>query len=173
MSLSLAAKTGVARALEGPQAMRLQVVPPPDALHRAQREPHRLGHCTAGPMGRLMRWCGAGQRHQLGRFIGRDRRFAGLAGLVAQQTLHAGFGEALLPAPHGRPADADALSNPLRRSPIGGGEHDARPLHVFLPPVAVGHDRLQSFPVHRADDHTYSLSHVPSIAHSPAGESTE
>src|SRR6266849_5900281 len=67
----------------------------------------------------------------------------------------------------------DALRNPLRRSPIGGGEHDARPLHVFLPLVAVGHDRFQSFPVHRADDHIYSLSHVPSITHSPSGESTE
>src|SRR5947209_6472197 len=55
----LGRKTGVARALEGPQAMRLQVVPPPDALHRAQREPHRLGHRTAGPMGRLMRRLGA------------------------------------------------------------------------------------------------------------------
>jgi len=124
-------------------------------------------------MGRLMRWCGAGQRHQLGRFIGCDRRFAGLAGLVAQQTLHAGFGEALLPAPHGWPADADVLSDLLRRSPIGGGEHDARPLHVFLPLVAVDYDRFQSFPVHRADDHTYSPSHEPSITHSLDGESTE
>ena len=96
MSLSLAAKTGVARALEGPQAMRLQVVPPPDALHRAQREPHRLGHRTAGPMGRLMRWFGAGQRYQSGRFVGRDRHFAGLAGLVAQQTLDPALGKALL-----------------------------------------------------------------------------
>jgi hypothetical protein len=72
-----------------------------------------------------------GGRYQSGRFIGRDRRFAGLAGLVAQQTLHAGFGEALLPTPHRRPADAEALSNLLRRSPIDGGEHDARSLHVF------------------------------------------
>ncbi len=49
----------IARALEGPQPMRLQVVRPPNALHRAQREPHRLGHRTAGPMGRLVRRFGA------------------------------------------------------------------------------------------------------------------
>jgi hypothetical protein len=61
-------------------------------------------------MGRLMRRFGAGQRHQLGRFIGRDLRFAGLEGLVAQQTLHAGFGEALLPAPHRR------LTDPAKRA---------------------------------------------------------
>src|ERR1700738_3198160 len=124
-------------------------------------------------MGRLMRWFGAGQRHQLGRFIGCDRRFAGLAGLVAQQPLHARLTEALLPPPHRWAADADALSTPLRRSPIARGEHDARPLHVFLPLVAVAHDRFQPFPVHSANDHTYSLSHEPSIAHSPRGESNE
>src|SRR5947208_7022106 len=54
----LGGEAGIARALEGAQAMRLQVRPP-DALHRAQREPHRLGHRTAGPMGRLMRRLGA------------------------------------------------------------------------------------------------------------------
>jgi hypothetical protein len=58
----IAAETGegrIARALEGAQAMRLQVVRPPDALHRAHREPHRLGHRSAGPMGRLVRRFGA------------------------------------------------------------------------------------------------------------------
>jgi hypothetical protein len=44
-----------------------------------------------------------------------DRRLAGLAGLVAQQTLNPRFGEAVLPTPRHRPADADALSNPLNR----------------------------------------------------------
>jgi hypothetical protein len=79
------------------------------------------------------------QRHQLGRLIGRDRRLAGLAGFVAQQARNARLGEALLPAPHGGPTEADALGNPLCRPPIGRGEHGARPLHVFLPLVAVGH----------------------------------
>jgi hypothetical protein len=39
--------------------------------------------------------------------------------------------------------------------------------------VAVGHDCFQPFPVYRADDHAYTLSHEPSIAHSSTGESTE
>ena len=38
-------------------------------------------------------------------------RDAGRAGLVAQQALNAFLGEALLPAPHHRPAEADALGN--------------------------------------------------------------
>jgi len=55
----LGLKAGIARPLEGPQPVRLQFVRPPDALHRAHREPHRLGHRPAGPMGRLMRRFGA------------------------------------------------------------------------------------------------------------------
>ena len=38
--------------------------------------------------------------------------------------------EALLPTPHRRPTDAEALGNPLRWSPIGRSQHDARPFHI-------------------------------------------
>ena len=151
----------IARPLEAAQPMRLQPMRLPDALHRAQRETHRLGHRPAGPMGRLVRRFGAGQGHHLGRFIGRDRRLAGLAGPVAQQPLDPGFSEALLPAPCRRPAEAEAVSNPLHWSPIGRGKHDTRPLDVLSRPVAVSDDRCQPFPVRSADDHTYCLSHRP------------
>ena len=43
--------------------------------------------------------------------------------------------------------------------PRSAEQHDARPFHVFLPLVAVGHDCFQPFPVYRADDHAYTLSH--------------
>ncbi len=52
-------KAGIARALEGAQAMRLQVVRPPDALHRTRRDAGCLGHRPAGPVGRLVRRFGA------------------------------------------------------------------------------------------------------------------
>jgi len=120
--------------------MRLQLMRLPDALHRAQRQADRLGHRPAGPMDRLV------------------RRFG--------ETLDPRFGEAPLPAPHRRPADAEALGNPLRRSPTGRSEHDARALDILLPLIAVGHNRLQPFLVRSADDHTYCLSHRPNIAHS-------
>src|SRR5438270_11037683 len=38
--------------------------------------------------------------------------FAGLAGLVAQQTRDPALGKALLPSPHRRPADPDAVRPP-------------------------------------------------------------
>jgi hypothetical protein len=55
----LGGKARIARALEGAQPVRLQLVCPPDALHRTQRDADRLGHRPAGPMGRLVRRFGA------------------------------------------------------------------------------------------------------------------
>jgi len=160
----LGGEAGITRALEGAQAVRLQFVRPPDALHRAQREPYRLGHRAARPMRRLMRRFGAGQRHQLGRLSGRDRRLARLAGLVAQQTFNPHLGKARLPPPHRRPADADAVGNPMWRFPIGRGEHDARPLDVLARSIAIRRDRRQLLTLHCAQNHAYLLCHGP---HSP------
>jgi hypothetical protein len=55
----LGGKAGVARALEGAQPVRLQLVRPPDALYRTQRNADGVGHRPAGPLGRLVRRLGA------------------------------------------------------------------------------------------------------------------
>jgi hypothetical protein len=52
-------------------------------------------------------------------------------------------GKALLPPPHRRPADTDALRHPLCRVSIRRSEHNARPLDVLARLVAVGHDCRQ------------------------------
>ena len=167
-------KAGIARALEGAQAVRLQLVRPPNGPHRTQRDAGRLGHSPAGPIGRLVRRCRASQRHHPRRGFRRERRLAGLAGFVVKQTLNPGLGKALLPAPHRRPADADALRHPLHRSPIRRGEHDARPLDVLARSVAVGHDHRQLLALRSIDNHTDRLSHGlfpptwPSVAYPTA-----
>jgi hypothetical protein len=48
----------------------------------------RLCHRPAGPMGRLVRRLGGGQRHHPRRDFCRDRRLARLADVVVQQTLN-------------------------------------------------------------------------------------
>jgi len=109
-------------------------------------------------------WCGGAvhvNAHHLRRGFRRDRRLAGLTGLVAQQTLDPALGKALLPPPYRRPTDANALRHLLRRVTIGRGEHDARPLHMFAWPVAVGHDRCQLFALRSAQNHAYLLCHSP------------
>src|SRR5437868_1581152 len=79
-----------------------------------------------------------------------------------------------------RPADADALGNPLRRVSIRLCQHDARPLHMFARPVAVGRDRRQLLALRGAQYHTYLLRHGPrppkpwpSISYSRVFESSE
>ena len=122
-------------------------------------------------MSGLVRWRGVGQRHHPRHGLRRDWRLAGLAGLVAQQTLDPALGKTLLPPPYRRPADTDALRYPLRRVTIGRGEHNARPLDVLVRAVPVGRDRRQLLALHRAQYHAYRLSHGsfpqtwPSIAH--------
>jgi len=157
----LGGKARIARALEGPQPVWLQFVGPPDALHRTHRDTSGTSHCPAGPMGRLVRRLGAGQRHHPRRRFRRDRRLAGLPGLVAQQTLNPHLGKALLPTPHRRPADADALRHLLRRVPIRRSQNDARPLDVLARSVTVGRNRCQLRALGSAYNHTYWLCHGP------------
>ena len=154
----------VARALEAAHAMRLQLVRLPDALHRAQREAGRCGHRPASPVGRRVRRIGTRHRHHAGHDLGRDRRFAGLAGLVAQQSVHARFGEALLPPPDHRPADPDRRGDLLHRPAPGRCQHDPRSLGVLARPVAIRRNRLQSRPLRCTHDHADCLGHAGRLA---------
>jgi len=98
---------GIVGALEGADAMRLQPMRLPQALDRAQADADGFGRGAAGPMGGLARRLGTGQLQNLCDDLGRKRRSAGLARLVAQQTVDALLGVARLPAPDGRTADPD------------------------------------------------------------------
>jgi len=106
--LDFLGEPGIVGALEGSQAMRLEPVFFPEALHGAQRNPDGFRHGAAGPVGGGAGWLGAGQLQNSGDDLLRERRAARLAGFVAQETVDALFRVALLPAPHRRPADAGA-----------------------------------------------------------------
>ena len=121
-------------------------------------------HGAPRPVRRLVRRIGAGQRDHARHGLGRNRRLAGLAGLVAQPAVHAFFGEALLPAPDHRAADAELPRDLLHRSAVNRGDHDLRPLYVFPPAVAVRRDRLQPLPVPRAYQHANCLCHPARFA---------
>ena len=162
--LELGGKLGVARALEGADAMRLQLMARPDPLDRSQGDAGRLGHGAAGPMCGLARRFAAGQRHDA-----MDGRVAQMgsarpARRVPQQALDAGCGEPPLPAPHRRPANPAAPRRLGDVQPRGRGEDDPSPRHVLLGAVAIGHDRLQTSTIGSRDQRTYDLSHAPSMA---------
>ena len=85
-------EVGIVRALEGSEAMRLQLVSLPDALHRAQRHTHHHGHGTAGPVGGFAWRLAAGQRDQPLNISVRHRRLARLSAAFTQKTINTRLG---------------------------------------------------------------------------------
>ena len=76
----LLGESRVGGALEGVQAMRLQAVGAPDALHRVQRQADSFGHRAAGPAGHPAGRVAAGQCQHLVDGLDRDRLFARRSG---------------------------------------------------------------------------------------------
>src|SRR6516225_9614051 len=100
--LELLGKPRVVRQLEGPDAVRHELVSLKDPLHRPQADAHRLGQHPAGPVGYFARRRPERQVDYAlhgGRW---QRRLAGLARLVAYKPFHAFGHESRLPTPHHR-----------------------------------------------------------------------
>lgn len=76
-------------------------------------------------------------------------RLTGLAGLIAQQPVHARLGTALLPAPDNRVARADLLGDVLHRPAARRGKDHLSPLDMLTLVIAVRHHRLRALPVRR------------------------
>ena len=112
----------------------------PQALHRAQADADGFGHGAAGPMRGVARRLGAGQVHNLGDDLGGKRSAAGLARLVAQQTIDALLGVSRLPAPDRGSADARAPRHCLHGQAVGRTKDNVRPLHMFERAIAIRHD---------------------------------
>ena len=124
-----------------------------------------LGHRPAGPLRRLAGRLGAGERYDPMHGLIAQRRLAGLAGGIAQQTVDPGLGEPPLPAPDRRSADPGAPRDLGDIQSVGRAQDDPSPRDVLLGAVAIGDDRRQTSTVLSRDQRTYDLSHEPSIAH--------
>jgi hypothetical protein len=164
--LDLGGEVRVVGPLEGADAVRLQAVDLPDALHGAEADADRLGHFAAGPVGGVFRRLAARQRQDAGDRRRRQRRAAGLARFVAQQPADALLGEAALPAPHRGPAGAAAPGHLKGGQALRGEQHDARSLHMFLRRVAIVEDGGKSHAIHGADDDADGLGHPRRLAQS-------
>ena len=92
-------------------------------------------------------WCGgigAGQCRDARHGLGRDQWLAGLARLVPQQPIRARLGEALLPSPHHRMADAEARRHRLHWAALRRHEHDLYPLDMLLRSATIASSRCLS-----------------------------
>ena len=162
--LDLRGEGGVVGLLEGADAVGLEAMGVPEALYRAKRNADRLGHRPPGPMGRFAGRFRARQRQYLGHRFHRQRRLARSAGLVPEQTRHPRLGEAALPAPHRRPADAGAPRHFGNRQPIRRMKNNPRPLNMLQRPAPITDDSGQSRAVLGSDNHTNIMGHDPRIA---------
>ena len=78
---------------------------------------------------------------------GRKRSPAGLARLVAQETIDPFLAVSLLPAPNGRTANAGLIGNLQNRQALGRKENDQRPLHMFERPTTIAGDGEQTLAI--------------------------
>jgi hypothetical protein len=85
MSRDLGRELRIVRELEGADAVRRQPVCAPDALNRGQADSGGSGHRPAGPVGRLARRFGEGQRDNVLGHVRPERPDAGRPRLVAEQ----------------------------------------------------------------------------------------
>jgi hypothetical protein len=154
----------IARPLERADPMRLKPMCLPDALYRAQRDSHRCGHGASGPARGLTPRLAAGQRHHARYRLGRQRRRAGLARLVAQQAIDTLLGETLLPPPGHRTADADPGGDLLHRPAFGRCRNHLRSFNVPALTIAVTNDRFQPPAVRSVEDDAYCLGHAARVA---------
>jgi hypothetical protein len=123
--------------LELSDAMRLEPVRAPDALHRADAHACLLGHRRAGPVRPFARWRLHGQGDDaLGERSGELGDARGPR-LIVQKSVHPFGDEALLPAPDAGLRLAGLSHDRVRPDPLGAEQHDLRPPHVLLRGVAV------------------------------------
>ena len=134
----------------------------------AQAHSNSLGHGAAGPMRGLVRRIRAGEFENPGDDLGRERRAAGLARLVAQQALDPRFGIPRLPPPDGGSADARPSRRLKHRQALGGKKNDLRPLHMFVRTIAIADNGEQTLAIFSRRKDTDGLSHAARLAHPSA-----
>ena len=147
-------------ALEGAQSVGLQFMGFPDPLDGPERQPCRLGHGPAGPVGDLARRLRASGRHDLGDDRQGHRRLAGLAAAFAQQPVDTTLGVMPLPAPHRWPANFGAARHLQNWQSVGRIQDDPGALHVLERPAAIADDRGKARAVGGGNDHGNGLCHA-------------
>ena len=168
MSSTFSANSGSLERLKVRNAVRLQPMRLPQALHRAQADADGFGHGAAGPMRGVARRLGAGQVQNLGDDLGRKRSAARLARLVAQQAFDTLLGVSRLPAPDRGSADARAPRHFLHGQAVGRTKDNVRPLHMFERAIAIRDDGQQTLTIFGGRKDTDGLSHAHRLAHPPA-----
>ena len=137
--------------LEALQAVRLQVVLLPDAVHRRRADPLGLGHRAHAPLRSVARRGPKRGLHDRLDLARADPRLAPRAGGVLEQPRHSSLGVPLTPQQHRRPAHSQFLGEGVVGTTLGRPEHDARPQRNLLRGVAAAGERAQHQAIRCAD----------------------
>ena len=159
----LLGKFRVLRQLECPDTVRRELVGLQDTLHRTQAHSGGLRQHPARPVGALARRRPQGQIDYPLHGIGRQRRLAGLARLVAQQSFDALRHEPRLPSPHHRLRLTRTAHDLGSAAAVGGGKDNVGAPHVLLWRAAIRNDRLKPEAICSRDVDDNSCSHRESL----------
>jgi hypothetical protein len=141
--LELGGEVRIVRQFERANAVRRDPVGFEDALSQTQADARRLRQHPARPMGCVAWRRPKRQINHLLHGVGRKRRFAGLARLVAQQPVDPFRHEQGLPSPHDWLRFARSAHDLGGAAAIGGGKDDVGAPHMLLRRAAVGDNRLK------------------------------
>ncbi len=153
----------IVRFFERSDAMRLEAMGLPEALHGAQTDADGFGHHTARPVCCSFWRFATGQRQNFGDRRRGQRSAAGLACLIAQQSVDTFLGKALLPSPYRRSACAAAGCDGDCGQPLGRQKNDGGSLDVFLRPVTILNDGGQTLAIRGENDGVDGLWHTDRI----------
>ena len=159
--MQLVDEVRIIRELELPDAMRLQSVRPPDALHRACADAGRLRHHRRGPVRGLGWGIGLGESHHACRNFRSERRNARRACLVAQQALEALPREAFLPAPDAGLGLAGPALDLVGADPVRTQQYDLGSPNLLLRRIAIPYERFQTQTIGGCNNNGNTGAHAP------------
>ena len=160
---------GIFRQLELPDAVRLEPMGAPDALHGRDADTGRFGHRRARPVRRFGKRRLHGQRHDAFGDSGIKLRDARRPRLVAQEAFEALSGEAFLPAPDTGLGLARLAHDRVRAQPFRAQQDNPRPPDMLLRSVAVADQGAEPIKIDVREGKGDASSHPPNFTPPPTG----
>src|SRR6476646_7305252 len=159
--LDLRDEVGIVGDLETAHEMRLEAVFGPDALHARVADAHFFRHRSHAPVRGIGGTLLHGPLDDLELHSSAERLSARRLGAAFDQTIDAGLGKIVLPAPDGGLRNPDLTHNRHDAMTVRRHQHDPRSLGDLLSRVSIGEQLLQ-FPASLAIKCNQVVSHAAS-----------
>src|SRR5450432_357505 len=163
--LDLRDEVGIVGDLEAAHEMRLEAVFGPDALHARVADAHFFRHRSHAPVRGIGGTLLHGLLDDLELHGSTERLSARRLGAAFDQTIDAGLGKIVLPAPDGGLRNPDLTHNRHDAMTVRRHQHDPRSLGDLLSRVSIG-DQLLQFPASLAIKYNQVVSHAASESYS-------